>query len=55
MPAPWKIVRAELAQAWGIPPWEVDMAPSDEIDLQLELWRLRAKNPPPDPRRGRDE
>jgi hypothetical protein len=29
-----------IARNWGVPPWIVDLAPSDEVDLELELLEL---------------
>jgi hypothetical protein len=48
MPAPWCLVRARLAEAWYVPPWEVDEAPAIEIAQQLELWAIEHEHTPKD-------
>ena len=40
---PWVYVRRVIARSWGVPPWEVDLAPSDEVALELKLMALEAK------------
>jgi hypothetical protein len=37
LPVPWLYVRAKIAAAWGVPPWEVDEAPWSEVALAQEL------------------
>ncbi len=39
-------VRSKLAEAWHVPPWEVDDAPHDEIATQLRLWAIEAECAP---------
>lgn len=33
-------MRARVARAWGVPPWEVDEAPWPEVKLAAELLYL---------------
>ena len=40
MTVPWLYVRRQLARAWGVPPWVVDEAPIDEIELELDIARI---------------
>jgi len=40
---PWRYTRHNLAQRWGIRPWEVDEAPWDEVVLAIEIFNLDAK------------
>ena len=40
---PWIQARAQLADAWHIPPWEVDESPMGEVEIQLELWAIEHK------------
>ena len=40
MAVPWVYVRARIAQTWGVPPWEVDEAPHDEVAVAAELLAL---------------
>jgi len=40
MTVPWPLVRRRIARAWGLPPWAVDNAPLDEINLELKLMEL---------------
>ncbi len=45
MPAPWLLIRRELAREWGVRPWEIDPDEhADEIGLTLELWQLEAEH-----------
>ena len=37
---PWVWVRRRLAERWGVPPWEVDEAPYEEIALELKLGAI---------------
>lgn len=43
---PWAYTRRQLAQRWGIPPWEVDEAPYYEVGLELEIQSIEAKCQP---------
>jgi hypothetical protein len=43
LPLPWVFVRRRLAQAWGIPPWDVDDVAVGEIAVELELMALDAE------------
>jgi len=40
---PWRYVRARLAAHWGVPPWEVDAAPVDEVMEALTLMQIEAE------------
>lgn len=37
---PWVFIRRTLAARWHIPPWEVDDAPWDEINRELEIAEI---------------
>lgn len=39
---PWAYVRSRIARMWGLPPWEVDQAPADEVATELHLWSIQA-------------
>jgi hypothetical protein len=41
--APWAYVRRTIARSWGVPPWEVDEAPLDEVLLELKLMAIEGK------------
>jgi hypothetical protein len=43
VPVPWAYVRAQLAERWGVPPWEVDEAPAREVALALHLARIEGE------------
>jgi hypothetical protein len=40
---PWVYIRSRIARAWGVPPWDVDAAPVDEIATELHLWEIQAE------------
>jgi hypothetical protein len=40
---PWVYARRQIARAWGCPPWAVDEAPIDEVQLELALARIEAQ------------
>lgn len=42
-PVPWVYARAQLAARWGVPPWEVDEAPRDEVAVALDLIDAEAQ------------
>lgn len=46
MTVPWVYVRRVLAERWGVPPWQVDEAPHDEVRLELALMSLEAECQP---------
>lgn len=39
---PWAWVRRLIAARWAVPPWEVDAAPGDEVQLELRLMEIEA-------------
>lgn len=43
LPVPWLYLRARVAEAWGVPPWDVDDAPWSEVDLAVELLHLSGR------------
>lgn len=43
MSLPWVVIRRSLAAKWGIPPWEVDEAPADEIATELHISAIEAR------------
>jgi hypothetical protein len=42
-PLPWVYVRRDLAKQWGIPPWEVDVAALEEIQIELAIRSIEAE------------
>jgi hypothetical protein len=40
---PWEYLRRRIAERWGIPPWAVDDAPQDEVNLELQVMGLEAQ------------
>lgn len=40
---PWVYVRRQIARSWGVPPWEVDAAPWDEVAMELRLMQIEGK------------
>lgn len=45
-PLPWAYTRRDLARQWGVPPWEVDAAPNDEVETELAIRRIEAECAP---------
>ena len=43
MDVPWAYVRRAVARSWGVPPWEVDDAPYDEVLLEIKILNLEAE------------
>lgn len=39
---PWPYLRAKLASSWGVPPWEVDTAPLDEVVTALHILEIES-------------
>lgn len=37
---PWVYIRRAVAKSWGLPPWEVDEAPYDEVMTELRIMKL---------------
>lgn len=37
---PPALKRRAVARAWGVPPWAVDEAPADEVELEYALLRV---------------
>lgn len=42
MDVPWVWWRRMVAQRWGVPPWEVDAAPIDEVLTEIKLAGIEA-------------
>jgi hypothetical protein len=40
---PWVYARHVLARYWQVPPWEVDAAPWDEVQMTLRIMALEAE------------
>lgn len=40
---PWCYVRRAVAQSWGVPPWVVDEAPTDEVLMELRILDMEAE------------
>lgn len=40
MRVPWVYVRREIARSWGVPPWVVDEAPHDEVEMELRILKI---------------
>jgi hypothetical protein len=40
---PWVYTRRRIAERWGIPPWEVDQAPTDEVLTEIEIANIEAE------------
>lgn len=43
MPLPWLYVRKLIAERWGIPPYAVDQAPADEVELELRFMEIESE------------
>lgn len=39
---PWAWTRRALARLWNVPPWLVDEAPADEVQLEIRLSNIEA-------------
>lgn len=46
MDVPWAWTRRRIAAKWNIPPWEVDLAPIDEILTEVKLHEIEAETEP---------
>jgi hypothetical protein len=44
---PWAWTRRAIAERWQCKPWEVDEAPVDEVNLELQLMQIEADERPP--------
>ena len=40
---PWVYLRRVVARAWNLPPWIVDEAPIDEVQLELKLLEMEGQ------------
>lgn len=40
---PWLYTRRQLAQRWGIHPWDVDALPWFEVETELRLMQIEAR------------
>lgn len=43
IPVPWAYARRQIAEQWGVPPWVVDEAPRQEIELELRIREIEAE------------